>query len=146
MKRILLVTALLLAFNATAQTKRTIECGESNGFRFDVDRGKVTTESDKSRRRFFVVFDRASPKIISILWPESKASNGLTLPSYTKELLIASSSSNQITGLDIDPTGDMVGLYSFFPKEDVVYFTQHRYQTFSGGSPNSTSFWAKCTF
>jgi hypothetical protein len=58
--------------------------------------------------------------------------------------LIVSATTNQILTAGIDQTGDMVGVYSLYPKEKVIYYTQHLYQIFSGGSPNNTSLWAKC--
>jgi hypothetical protein len=144
MKIFLLFLALSASTSAIAQNKPVIECGESKGVRFDAPSGNVAIDTDEAPRHFFLTIDLKASKI-SLLWPESKTSDGRsTLPSYTAELLIVSATENQISALDIDQTGDMVGVYSLYPKEKVIYHTQHRYQAFSGGSPNNTSLWAKC--
>ena len=106
----------------------------------------MSSDSDTALRHFFLTVDLSSSKI-SLLWPAGKTSDGrVALPSYAVELKIVSSTANQLSAVDVGPNGDMVGIYSLYPKEKVIYFTQHRYQVFSGGSPNSTSMWAKCKF
>ena len=141
----LLLTTQFTAL-AWAEPILTATCNEPKGSRFDLKKGKINSSADGfSGIHPVFIIDKDKPSKLLVVWGAAKL-KGIELATNAKEIDIVSATDNQITAIEVDPTGDAVLMYSLFPQSGLIYFTQHRYQLLEGGNPNSASYHSKCNF
>jgi len=149
--RTIFLTLLLLILTSPAFSESilTAVCEEPGGVRFDFVNGKINTSPDGFsgvNPSFIVIKDK--PKKLIVIWGAAKIGD-IQPPANAKEVDIVSITKNQITALEVAPTGDAVIMYSVYPQKGIVYMTQHRYLTIGGtdssGTPNNASYYCKCT-
>jgi hypothetical protein len=118
----------------------TVECEAPKGNRIDYEKGKmVASEDGMSGINPLFIFDDNQKDKVTVIWGHSKK---LNIPAKAIEAtIVVNDEEFKITAMAID--GEVVYMYSLFPKEGVVMFTQHRWFM---GIPNSCTFWAKATF
>jgi len=140
----ILQVLLLLPFSLTAQQRLTVSCDEPKGNRFDFSNGTFKESEDgfKGVTPVFV-YDDAAPTRLMFIWGATRTIPKELSPDEAEDATIVSFSENKITAMYADPLG-AVFLFSLFPKEGVVYFTQHRYLFMS--TPNTSSYYCNCTF
>lgn len=138
--------ALFFCVSLRAEPILTVMCEEPKGTRFDFLQDKLTTAPDgfKGVNPVFII-DSSKPGKLFVVWGPSKLIED-KVPTNAKEVPIVSKTENQITAIEVDPTGDAVIMYSLYPQSGVVYMTQHRYQILGGGVANSASYHAKAIF
>ncbi len=144
----LLASALFALATSAASAKpvMTVTCGEPTGIRFDRTHGAVNTNEDGfTGVNPLFILDDENPARLTVVWgPAMGAKELLGAETKATEAVIVAKTVNQITAVAADPSGDAVLLYSLYPNDRIVYFTQHRYILHS--VPNSSSYHAACEF
>jgi hypothetical protein len=145
MLRMILFQVLLFPSAALfAQQRLTVSCDEPKGSRFDFSSGEFRQSEDgfKGVNPVFI-YDDATPNKLMFIWGATRTVPKELFPDEAEDATIVSFSENKITAIYADPLGAVL-LFSLFPKEGVVYFTQHRYLFFS--MPNTSSYYCNCIF
>lgn len=131
-------------FQAAAEPALTVKCGEPKGTRFDLMGGKIETDTDAfTGVNPLFIFDNDKPGVVTVFWGHTEKYGTPPLTS-AKEASIISKTAKQITAVRV-AANNLVELYSLFPQEEVLYYTEH-YHGFPIFAPGSKSFYAKCSF
>jgi hypothetical protein len=142
--RTIIVIILLMPLTQFAQQRLTVTCNEPKGNRIDYVSEAFEESQDKfSGVKPIFIYDNKNPDKLIFIWGATKIVPDELFPDEAEDATIVSYSEDRITAIYTEP-GEAVLLFSLFPKEGVVYFTQHRYIFFS--IPNTSSFYCKCNF
>ena len=140
---------ILIFASATciAKPALTVLCEEPIGTRYDQVNGVVRIKTDGfTGVKPVFIFDDEKPKILTFIWgPAEWAQRELGVKPSAQEANIISSTEEKITAIRIEE-GGVTHMYSLYPSRSLIFFTQHRFITLTGGVPTSSTFYAKCTF
>ena len=92
-------------------------------------------------------FSADGTRKITFLWgPAAWARDELRLRDNLQEAIVIQATADKITAVRIE-ADNVSQLYSLYPGNGIVYFTQHRLiAPHLGGVPTSSSFYARCEF
>ena len=152
---IFIVFLILVVFqnSAVAKPYLTVSCENPKGKFIGFRNGKIITDDNSYTGVYpMFVFDDEKKDKVLVLWGNSKkAKKEFELQDKAREALIIHYSTTQITAIATEK-GDYnsfaVMVYSFYPKEGLVFQGQHKYLVPSGiaGFPIAHSDYTKCDF
>jgi hypothetical protein len=138
---------IFIAATATAKPILTATCGEPVGTRYDQENGVVRVKSDGfSGVNPVFIIDDEKLKTLTFIWgPAGWAKKELEMKANAQEAVIILFTEEKITAVRVEEQG-VTQMYSLYPTKGLVFFTQHRYITFAGGVPTTSTFYARCSF
>lgn len=150
MVKMITASAVTLLFSSLGicQTTFVARCGEPVGTRYDSNGGQVISKADgfTGVNPIFVVTGETPDKIRFVWGPAQWARDELKLKAHMQEATIISSTPRKITAIRVE-AGGVTQMYSLYPDDGLVYFTQHRYITLTEpGVPTTSTFYSKCDF
>ena len=148
MYRLVAIVMTLLTAVTEAKPVLTVTCSEPTGHRYDYVQGSIESSTDgfSGVNPVFVVDDE-KPKKLLVIWGPANPARALGFERRANEATIISATPDKITAVRIDDANSgVVHMYSLYPVKGLVFFTQHRYLNFSGGQPNSATYYVRCTF
>lgn len=139
------VFSLFLTVSTVAQSQVvSASCSEPKGTRFDQLAGEVKQNSDgfEGVHPQFVI-SANSPKLLTIIWPDSK-SMGAAARQNAHEAVIISSSPDMVTAVMLYET--RINMYTLFPRRGIVYMSTHRNLDVGQVVANGALFYMLCKF
>jgi len=87
------------------------------------------------------ILDDEKPGKLLYIWGPAKWAKDVGIETKALEATIVSKTDAKITAVQVDdPRLGVVHMYSLYPSNGLVFYTQHRYLALSGGIPNSRLF------
>jgi hypothetical protein len=137
----------LTSYALRAEVSLTATCGEPVGTRYDQVQGQIKQEADRfsGANPILVWNESEGAERMTVRWGDAEWAKKAGIQPKVGEGTVVIRNQSMISAVVIDGLG-AVEVYSMYPQDGLVYFTQHRYINAMDGVPNSSSFYAKCTF
>lgn len=143
MRNILILFFFVTVAAAHANPIITATCDEPVGTRYDLQNSEVRSQDDgfSGVRPVFIIDDN-NPETLTFVWGASNSAKTVfSVKDSVEKAKIISKTDEKITAVRTVDHG-VTQMFSLYPRENFVFFTQHRHI----GWPTSSTFYSNCQF